>query len=94
MEKHIEKFLKDLKEQQDEIAKYLFGKSDIEVTCKIVYENVPTSFAYSEEGQQALKEAIQQLKENMTEENVKVSATVKIKDKPIVKKKGEKYGIK
>lgn len=83
MEKYTEKLLKELKEQQDEIAQYLFGKSDVEVTYKIVFENLPTSYVYSEEGRQALENAIQQFKEDTAgTKGVKTSIKVKIKDKP------------
>ena len=97
MEKHIKQFLKDLKEQQDEIAKYLFGKSDIEITAKIVFENIPTSYVYSDEGQEAIEEATRQFKENMAQmPNAKTSVKVKIKEKPLKesKKKGAKNGHK
>lgn len=85
MEKYTEKLLKELKEQQDEIAQYLFGKSDVEVTLKIVFENLPTSSVYSEEGQHTIETAVQQFKEYTAEiKNAKSSIKVKIKDKPLV----------
>lgn len=93
MEKYVEDFLEFLKERMTEIENVVMGTSDIEITCKITYKNVPTLWAHSEENQKQLDAAVQKLKEDIAEiPGAKTSVKVKIKDKGIKKskKKGDK----
>lgn len=83
MEFDINKILKEMESQYKEFFDELFSrKSDVEITCKITFKDLPTTYIHSSEGKQQLDTAIQQIKFNMAEiPNAKTTVKVKIKDK-------------
>lgn len=83
MEFDIIKFLEELRKQNDAIWKELFEyKSDVEITCKVVFKNISTMNVYEPSTQEQLNKAVEELKANMSGiPAAKTDVIVKIKDK-------------
>lgn len=78
-------FVNLLHSEMEQLMKELDNyKTDVEVTCKMTFNDVPTYFAYSREMQQNIDTIKQNLKNIMVETpGVKTSVRVKMKDKYI-----------